>query len=49
MLVLHGILEVTSGIEIITLVNQASNQAIQEDGEEEVYGNQRGNQIGGRI
>jgi len=57
MLVLHGILEVTSGIlvvvlsgiGIITLANQASHQAIQADGEEEVDGNQRGNQIGGRI
>ena len=49
MLVLHGILEVTSGIGIITLANQESHQAIQVDGEEEVDGNQRGNQIGGRI
>ena len=56
-LVLRGILEVTSGIlevvlsgiGIITLANQASRQAIQADGEEEVDGNQRGNQIGGRI
>ena len=50
MLVLRGILEVVlSGIGIITLANQASRQAIQAEGEEEVDGNQHGNQIGGRI